>query len=61
MEDMWKSRRAPKLLVYDEIQKEASYVAASVAAQDQRIWTLAENLAVFSDRYLHPLKVFPDS
>lgn len=49
MEDMWKSRRPPVALDYDELTKEALGVGAEVAQRDQVVWTLAENFFVFLD------------
>ncbi|KAI9844939.1 MAG: E1 ubiquitin-activating protein uba2 [Thelocarpon superellum] len=49
MEDMWRSRKAPEVLPYDVVKEEASAVDPSIAMDDQRPWTLAENFAVFSD------------
>lgn len=47
MEDMWKSRRKPEALDFDQLTEEALGVGAAVAGQDQKIWTRAENFAVF--------------
>ncbi|PSN73329.1 ubiquitin-activating enzyme E1 3 [Corynespora cassiicola Philippines] len=49
MEDMWKSRRPPVALDYDELTKQALGVGAEVAQRDQVVWTLAENFFVFLD------------
>lgn len=49
MEDMWKTRRAPEPLDYDALAKEAEGIPATVAQQDQKVWSLAENLVVFVD------------
>ncbi|KAI9774285.1 MAG: E1 ubiquitin-activating protein uba2 [Geoglossum simile] len=49
MEDMWKSRRAPEPLDFDEISQQASGVDASVAQKDQVVWSLQENFSVFTD------------
>lgn len=49
MEDMWKTRKAPKALNFDEISKAASGMSTSVAQQDQLVWTQSENFAVFCD------------
>lgn len=50
MEDMWKTRKQPNALDFDEISKEASAIKPSVAQQDQKVWTVAENFTVFCDR-----------
>jgi ubiquitin-like 1-activating enzyme E1 B len=52
MEDMWKSRRAPEPLDYDQLSHEALGVGPAIADKDQVVWTLAENFAVF----IHSLK-----
>ncbi|ORY13543.1 ubiquitin-activating enzyme E1 3 [Clohesyomyces aquaticus] len=49
MEDMWRSRRPPQPLDYDEVAKEAVEVGSTIAQKDQTVWTLAENFAVFVD------------
>ena len=51
MEDMWKTRKAPSPLNFDQVLREAHGVDASVALRDQQTWTLLENFTVFSDRY----------
>jgi ubiquitin-like 1-activating enzyme E1 B len=48
MEDMWKTRRKPDILDFDQISSEASTVSPSIDKQDQKTWTPAENYAVFS-------------
>lgn len=47
MEDMWKSRKKPNALNFEDMLKEASYVAEGVANEDQTAWTPAQNFAVF--------------
>jgi ubiquitin-like 1-activating enzyme E1 B len=49
MEDMWKTRKRPVVLEYDEEVKETSDIDPSIAQNDQINWTLAQNLVVFSD------------
>ncbi|KAI7823790.1 hypothetical protein BC939DRAFT_397013 [Gamsiella multidivaricata] len=57
MEDMWKSRRAPTPLKYDEIMNETGDLPSAMDAaslesstlKDQRVWTLRETVQVFSD------------
>lgn len=49
MEDMWKTKRAPEALDYDKLTQEALGSGPAVASQDQVVWTLAENFAVFVD------------
>lgn len=48
MTEMWKSRRPPKPLGYDEQLKQATTVPPTMSEQDQKVWTVAENFAVFS-------------
>jgi len=50
MEDMWKSRKAPQPLNYDEVVKSAAEIRESVSKRDQGAWTLAENFSVFCER-----------
>lgn len=52
VEDMWKSRKAPTPLDYDELSARAKDAIANqeaLLADGQRTWTLEENLAVFND------------
>lgn len=49
MEDMWKSKRAPEALDYDKLMQESLGVGPAIAQQDQVVWTVAENFAVFVD------------
>ena len=50
MEDMWKSREPPNALSFDELSKEAEgKSAADITENDRRVWSLAENFAVFVD------------
>ena len=51
MEDMWKMRKPPVSLDYDVVSEEANKINESIFQKDQIVWTLAENVAVFSDRY----------
>lgn len=48
MEDMWKTRRPPDALQYDELLPLTTNVDPLIALQDQRSWTVEENVAVFS-------------
>ena len=52
MEDMWKTRKQPNALDFDEISKVASETKPAVAQQDQKAWTVDENFTVFCDRYV---------
>ncbi|KAL5114703.1 E1 ubiquitin-activating protein uba2 [Pleosporales sp. CAS-2024a] len=49
MEDMWKSKRAPEALDYDALLQESLGCGPAVAQQDQIVWNIAENFAVFTD------------
>lgn len=50
MEDMWKSRKPPGALDFDDMSKRALNTSASIAQNDQKVWTEVENFAVFRDR-----------
>ena len=52
MEDMWKTREPPKVLDFDNLSKNSNSIDASIAQQDQKVWTEAENFTVFSDRWV---------
>lgn len=54
MEDMWKGKKAPVALNFDKLSDAAKLPAATVLQDDQRIWTTAENFAIFVDS-LHRL------
>ena len=54
MEDLWKTRKPPKVLKYDQVATEASTVEASAELHGQRPWDLAENFVAFSNRYSRP-------
>lgn len=52
VEDMWKSRRKPEPLKYETVFTQATDAIASkdeILSDDQRVWTLEENLVVFRD------------
>lgn len=49
MEDMWKTRKAPEVLDYDTLMQESLGVGPAIAQQDQVVWSVAENFAVFVD------------
>ncbi|KAI9803370.1 MAG: E1 ubiquitin-activating protein uba2 [Piccolia ochrophora] len=49
MEDMWKARKPPEGLDYDLLSGEAANIDRFVVSNNQRTWTVAENVAVFSD------------
>jgi ubiquitin-like 1-activating enzyme E1 B len=50
MEDMWKSRTAPVPLIYAQLSQDASTVDAEISSNDQNVWSLVENFAMFRDR-----------
>lgn len=49
MSEMWQSRNAPESLKFDTLKAETDLVkqGQALAAQDQRVWSVEENLAVF--------------
>ena len=49
MEDMWKSRKPPDPLEYGKLHDAASGIGPGVSREDQRRWSLGENLTVFND------------
>lgn len=49
MEGAWESRKAPEPLSFTALDEEAAGVPAGIAADDQKTWNIAENLAVFKD------------
>jgi ubiquitin-like 1-activating enzyme E1 B len=49
MEEMWKTRRAPEALDFEQLSKDAEAVAPNISQQDQHVWSVAENVAVFCD------------
>ncbi|PNP54225.1 hypothetical protein THARTR1_05432 [Trichoderma harzianum] len=52
VEDMWKSRRAPEALKYDELMARAGQALESkdaILADGQKVWSLEESLVVFND------------
>ncbi|KAL4863979.1 hypothetical protein BDV12DRAFT_20306 [Aspergillus spectabilis] len=49
MEDMWKTRKAPEPLAFEELEKALSTVDSTISSNDQKVWTLSENLVVFKD------------
>lgn len=56
MEEMWTTRRKPDPLEYDTVAAAAAPLEESKAAvlqNDQKPWTLEENLTVFKDRYAY--------
>ena len=58
MESMWKSRKPPTVLDFDSIATDAAGIDKSMAHQDQKEWSLAENFSVFYDRYSSSKSIF---
>lgn len=54
MSDMWKSRKPPESLDFDHLQDESSSVDAAVSRNEQKVWSVAEDFAVFKDRFASP-------
>ena len=50
MEDMWKTRKPPQALDFDEVSAKAREIHASICHQDQITWDLAQNFSVFCER-----------
>ncbi|KAK3203694.1 hypothetical protein GRF29_106g342676 [Pseudopithomyces chartarum] len=49
MEDMWKMRKPPVALDYQDLVQKVGAVHKNIAQQDQREWSVVENFAVFLD------------
>ncbi|MCJ1398452.1 E1 ubiquitin-activating protein uba2 [Xylographa trunciseda] len=49
MEDMWKTRKPPEPLNFDNLAENTISIDAEVSRRDQTSWTLAENFVVFTD------------
>ncbi|KAG9230379.1 hypothetical protein BJ875DRAFT_157742 [Amylocarpus encephaloides] len=51
MEDMWKTRRPPQPLKFAKVMEKAAELAPvdQILKDDQRAWTLEENVAIFTD------------
>ncbi|EEH48926.2 E1 ubiquitin-activating protein UBA2 [Paracoccidioides brasiliensis Pb18] len=49
MEGMWKARRPPQPLSFGPLQQEATAVDSTISSNDQKVWTLVEDFAVFKD------------
>ncbi|KAF1930934.1 ubiquitin-activating enzyme E1 3 [Didymella exigua CBS 183.55] len=52
MEDMWKGKRAPVALDFDQLSEESTVPAATLLQDDQRTWSTEENFAIFVDSIL---------
>ena len=53
MSDMWKSRKPPQPLSYKSFVIPSDEQCLKIANDDQKIWDLAESIAVFKHRYVH--------
>ncbi|KAF2088735.1 ThiF family protein [Saccharata proteae CBS 121410] len=49
MQEMWTNRRPPQPLDHQKVFQDSLGVGPAVTHQDQSVWTLAENYAVFAD------------
>lgn len=49
MEDMWKSRKPPTPLSYDDLSNQSANIPASVCSVDQTVWTIPETVKAFED------------
>jgi ubiquitin-like 1-activating enzyme E1 B len=49
MEDMWKSRKPPEALHYDNLSQHTPEIGSVISSQDRRIWSMTENFAVFTN------------
>jgi ubiquitin-like 1-activating enzyme E1 B len=56
MEDMWKTRKPPEPLSFSPLYEEAIAVESTVSSDEQKIWSLVEDFAVFKDRYSNTLR-----
>jgi ubiquitin-like 1-activating enzyme E1 B len=54
MSDMWKSRTPPTPLKYGAYSIPSNEQIAKTAMDDQRVWDLPANIAVFKLRYVEP-------
>jgi ubiquitin-like 1-activating enzyme E1 B len=52
MSDMWKSRTPPIPLKYSDFILPSNERMEEIAKDDQKVWDLQENIAVFKHRYL---------
>lgn len=48
-EGMWKDKRPPEALSYEDLEKKLPNVGEAIAMQDQIVWNVEENFAVFVD------------
>lgn len=50
MEDMWKTRKPPQPLDYNALEEKTTAIDTRISRDDQKVWTVEEDLAVFKDR-----------
>jgi ubiquitin-like 1-activating enzyme E1 B len=55
MHDMWKSRKPPTPLSYTDYPPPPDGEIATLVADDQKVWDLADNIAVFKYSYPPPI------
>ncbi|KAJ5953254.1 ubiquitin-like activating enzyme [Penicillium verhagenii] len=60
MEGMWKERKAPEALVWDDLQEQSKSVEPTISEIDQREWTLPEAFFVFKDSLVRLSKRLKD-
>ena len=51
MEDIWKTRKPPEPLSFSPLHEEAIAVESTISSDEQKIWSVVEDFAVFKDRY----------
>lgn len=49
MEDMWKNRRSPTALNFEQLFEAGKSIPTTIASKGQGVWTVAENFVVFAD------------
>ena len=50
VQDMWKERKPPEVLHYDQLEEESKSIEPAISITDQRAWTQPEAFVVFKDR-----------
>lgn len=63
MEEMWKTRRPPNPLDFENAIKESADAQSriqQILKDDQKIWDLQENIIVFKDRSVAYRTCFPE-
>lgn len=49
MEDMWRTREPPMPLYFEKLQEESADIKPTVSNDDQKVWSVVEDLVVFRD------------